>query len=363
MQVPVHRPFSRLACVLAWLLAHSLAQDPLVERVWFVKPLRRGAPQTSRPLAPPVVVVGTDGSGTRVIAKFLALTNVSVLVERGVYSQMDVDGTSAGVHFTRMIQGVLDATHSPRYDLMALPPALANRTLNALRPFAVSMVQNADGAARLHGSRQWGFKKPDLLNLGPFVDELFPGVKVVHVVRDGRDMAFSRNAAALHKYAAQLFPPPSPLTGRSAEVQKLLLWQKQNVEFARWADQLLGRARSHRVKIEDIAGQSNASGLALETFRALAAFVAAEGQAVDDRMVVRAVQQLQSKSLGSHDARAHTKSVRSQFGKWRTLAEPPLQSELTRLASTALALFGYLDEQPRITDPLPGSPDRHRRVV
>lgn len=355
-------PVSRLACVLGWLLALALAQDPLAESVWFVKPLRRGAPQASRPPPPPVVVVGTDGSGTRVIAKFLALTNVSVLVERGVYGQMDVDGTSAGVHFTRTIQGVLNATHSPRYDLAALPRSLADATLDALWPFALSMVQNADGATRLHGTTRWGFKKPDLLNLGPFVDHLFPGVKVVHVVRDGRDMAFSRNAAALHKYAFQLFPPPS-LSGRSAEVQKLQLWQKQNLEFARWADQRLGPARCHRVKIEDIAGQPDAGGLALEKFRALARFVAAGGQAVDDRVVVQAVRQLQSKSLGSHDARAQTKSVRSQFGKWRTLADPALQGELTRLAGTALAQFGYLEEQPSATDRPSRLRDRHRRAA
>ena len=53
-----------------------------------------------RPLPDPIIVVGTDGSGTRVIAKFLALTNVTMLVERSVYSQMDVDGSSAGTHST-----------------------------------------------------------------------------------------------------------------------------------------------------------------------------------------------------------------------------------------------------------------------
>lgn len=45
----------------------------------------------------PIIVVGTDGSGTRVVAKFLSMLNVTVLVEKSVASQMDVDGQIAGV--------------------------------------------------------------------------------------------------------------------------------------------------------------------------------------------------------------------------------------------------------------------------
>jgi hypothetical protein len=48
-------------------------------------------------LPDPIVVVGTDGSGTRVVAKFLSMLGTTVLVERSVQSQMDVDGQIAGV--------------------------------------------------------------------------------------------------------------------------------------------------------------------------------------------------------------------------------------------------------------------------
>lgn len=78
------------------------------ERVWFVRPY--ADPRLPIPTEPvgnwkcpdgmilpdPIVVVGTDGSGTRVVAKLLAMLNSTVLVERAVYSQMDVDGRAAG---------------------------------------------------------------------------------------------------------------------------------------------------------------------------------------------------------------------------------------------------------------------------
>ena len=105
------------------------------ERAWFLRPVapsRRGLPpvaplasggwacagpqqqqqqqqQDKRPLRGPVVVVGTDCSGKRVVAKLLAHLSITVIVKSGVYGQMDVDGAAAGVHFTKTIGRVLAA--------------------------------------------------------------------------------------------------------------------------------------------------------------------------------------------------------------------------------------------------------------
>ena len=54
---------------------------------------------------------------------------------------------------------------------------------------------------RLDAKRVWGFKKPDLLNLGPFINQLLPGVKIIHVVRDGRDMVHAREKTRTHAHA------------------------------------------------------------------------------------------------------------------------------------------------------------------
>ena len=163
-----------------------------------------------RLLEDPVVVVGTDGSGTRVVAKLLAKLNVTVLVERAVYGQMDVDGAAAGVHFTATIQKVLaGGTGSPAYRPAPAPtgdlPAPVAREARALvAAFAASMRANACAAGlgagggaeddqRIHGDQRiyggrpalspprgaaWAFKKPDLMNLLPFLADEFPDLQV-----------------------------------------------------------------------------------------------------------------------------------------------------------------------------------------
>ena len=84
--------------VWRWLLlSHALGQHPH-EHVLYVNEECGRADATSRngawrcadgsALPPPVVVVGSDGSGTRVVAKALSLMGVTMLVERSLYTQM-----------------------------------------------------------------------------------------------------------------------------------------------------------------------------------------------------------------------------------------------------------------------------------
>ena len=79
------------------LLTHALASAPR-DHVLYVNEECGRADATSRngawrcadgsALPPPVVVVGSDGSGTRVVAKALSLMGVTMLVERSLYTQM-----------------------------------------------------------------------------------------------------------------------------------------------------------------------------------------------------------------------------------------------------------------------------------
>ncbi len=91
-QVPRHAPSERLPGERVWFLRAQ--REPLD-----AAPLPGGGwqcPRGGARLLDPAIVVGTDGSGTRVVAKLLALLHTTVLVEKGVYGQMDVDGQAAG---------------------------------------------------------------------------------------------------------------------------------------------------------------------------------------------------------------------------------------------------------------------------
>ena len=376
------------------------------------------------PLRDPVVVVGTDGSGTRAVAAFLALMNVTVLVEQSVRSQLDVDGSKAGVHFTGAIQRLLATTKSPNYRLADLPRELAaGITTGLVDGFAANMRSNAcaagigsptrirgDGRRRAEregrGGRDreahrpdwpaapgaaWAFKKPDLMNLLPFLLAAFPKMQVLHVVRDGRDMAFSHNHAPLRKYSTCLLasakegglqegasisnprgamPSTEAFAALDEAEKQVVLWNLQNLGVAAW-----GRANAanyHWMRIEGLSLSSGhqqegaaegAAGAAAETetTRHFANLVRAlvdggEGggeireHALEQR-VAGVLFHLESTQLGSHDRAVREGSrddsrdgggVKSRYGKWRKLASDKQKKSLNRLGRAGLEWFGYL---------------------
>lgn len=135
----------------------------------------------------PVVVVGTDGSGTRAVARFLSLVNITLLVEPNVYHQLDVDGSRAGLHFTTIIRNLLEHTRSVAYrpNLTHMGqtgggPAAFAAAEELTAKFADFLRQNACAALHKDPSHfvAWAFKKPDLMNLLPFLALQFPRMQV-----------------------------------------------------------------------------------------------------------------------------------------------------------------------------------------
>eukprot|EP00613_Pedinella_sp_CCMP2098_P049403 CAMPEP_0171834152 /NCGR_PEP_ID=MMETSP0992-20121227/10266_1 /TAXON_ID=483369 /ORGANISM="non described non described, Strain CCMP2098" /LENGTH=645 /DNA_ID=CAMNT_0012449827 /DNA_START=163 /DNA_END=2099 /DNA_ORIENTATION=+ len=263
-------------------------------------------PHDNQTLADPMVVVGTDGSGTRVVAKLLALLpGVTVLVERGVYGQMDVDGRVAQVHFTDTIQDVLSAAGSPNYDLPPLPlPPFAPTTAgadkhhqqprhssgtNSTAPLtalsfsaapkpsplvsllpgsaaaeARTMMRTFASTMRANACAAWAFKKPDLMNLLPFLREAFPSLQVLHVVRDGRDMAFSHNHAPLRKYAPHLKAlHVEGAANESEAMRQLSVWALQNSAVLAWgqrANHKLMMGQGHNAASKAVAAGGDDTG-------------------------------------------------------------------------------------------------------
>uniref|UniRef100_A0A7S2S7Y4 Uncharacterized protein n=1 Tax=Rhizochromulina marina TaxID=1034831 RepID=A0A7S2S7Y4_9STRA len=332
-------------------------------------------------LPPPIVVVGTDGSGTRAVSKLLSMLNVTLLVERSVYHQLDVDGSKAGLHFTSTIRDLLrftasllyrpeDLPHSVRGPCEALSKAFSSflqanmcQAVSDRPPSSEALSSTATGSEALshHGippdqspapePRLWAFKKPDLMNLVPFLAQDLPGMQLIHVVRDGRDMAFSENHAALHKYITALFPQTSPspsmsgmdIASSDAEKQ-LLLWNKQNVELYRAATEVSSLASSggfgyHWLRIEDLASGLEGAQACHTILRNI--FLALGTSPPSLAHVESALQQLQAASLGSHDIHAADSHVQSRFGKWKRLATLEQQHDMTILAAEGLHLFGY----------------------
>src|SRR5262249_10334108 len=131
----------------------------------------------------------TGGSGTRVFARIVRRGGMYI----GARLNESEDAVDFGDFSDRWINQFADVR---RY------------------PVAVSLVEQMRGEldALLHvhlamlggEARAWGWKEPRSIYLLPFFHEAFPNVRFLHVVRDGRDMAYSGNQNQLRKHGAAL---------------------------------------------------------------------------------------------------------------------------------------------------------------
>ncbi|HEY0837274.1 MAG TPA: sulfotransferase, partial [Azospirillum sp.] len=187
----------------------------------------------------PIVIGATGGSGTRMVR--------AVLERAGVFMGTIVNETGDCMLFEplldRLVNPVLTATRSLDYRAADLPPELLREGVALYRQAVARHLAEAPAHARA-----WGWKNPRSLYLLPIIAAAFPRLRVVHVVRDGRDMALSRNRLQLAKHYAALFGEPAPVDDPLAACR---LWEATNRTAADWAGRELG-GRYIRLSFEDI---------------------------------------------------------------------------------------------------------------
>lgn len=171
-------------------------------------------------MTPPVAIGGVGGSGTRLVARLLS--------DLGYFTGADLNESNDNLWFTLLFKRreILDAGEDELARLVAIfrgamsdPSPLStadlewiDRLADADRPAheagwlrerARSLARwmsergaGADGApARIE---RWGWKEPNTHVVIDRLAPLLPGIRYIHVVRNGLDMAYSSNQAQLH---------------------------------------------------------------------------------------------------------------------------------------------------------------------
>ena len=95
---------------------------------------------------------------------------------------------------------------------------------------------------------RWGWKLPQSVLCLPVIDRLFPDARFVHMIRDGRDMAFSRNqndAAAFGEFIfARRGPDQMPAAYMSEETRlaslSIIVWGVANRLAADYGEREMG---------------------------------------------------------------------------------------------------------------------------
>ena len=109
---------------------------------------------------------------------------------------------------------------------------------------------------------RWGWKNPRTIFVLPFVHGQYPGMRAIHVVRDGRDMAYSANQNQLTKHGPWVLEEPA--ARGSQPVRAMMLWSRVNLAAARYGERHLA-GRYCRVRFEEVcADPSGAVGRLVE---------------------------------------------------------------------------------------------------
>ena len=234
----------------------------------------------------PGVAGATGGSGTRVVAR--------IMRRGGMFIGSDLNVSEDALDFAAFSDSWID-----RYWGRGMTPDM-HAELRALvaRQFAEAPP-----------GRPWGWKEPRSVYLLPFLNQHLPSIRFLHVIRDGRDMAYSSNQMQLKKHGEVILPPgeePAPL--RSIE-----LWGAVNTSAADFGEAEMGD-RYLRLRFEDLCGDPVTAVAAVLRFYGL------EGDA---------------EAIAAEEVKSP-----SSFERWRTEDEA-MGRALTERAHAALVRFGY----------------------
>lgn len=168
----------------------------------------------------PLVIGGNGHSGTRIFLEVVARSGVSCgfapLARRSNSEDLRIIG-----FLNRWVEPYLYGRLDPA-QMRAMKRAL-NFRLRVLFPIR---------------RRPWAFKNPRHMLILPVLHEMFPGMKFIHVVRDGRDIALGNPFVASNRYLKayleedELQLPP--------EQQMILFWGRSNERAMDYGRDVLG---------------------------------------------------------------------------------------------------------------------------
>lgn len=250
----------------------------------------------------PIIVGATGGSGTRAVHRVLEMAGV--YMGRRLNAAGDADDFI--YYYDHHINPILSLTRSLDYDLDGLPASLRQSSTDQLGDLLRHHCRDV-----LPHSR-WGLKNPRSMYLLPHIHRVLGDFFFVHVIRDGRDMALSRNQRQTALHHAALFGAPisDPIALSSME-----MWAVANAQAADWAERTLGE-RYIRIRLEDLC--------------------AAPAAVLADTLARLSLDNVPT----TLDRLASIVESQPTAGRWKR-ADPDVAAALNAIGAASLARFGY----------------------
>jgi hypothetical protein len=259
---------------------------------------------TDSPIAPaPLVIFGTGGSGTRVVAQ--------IARHAGYWMGDHVNASEDALHIAEFLESAVDP-YVHRTDWL-------NRILRSPdEPIDDATFDSAllQAVARHRASApgqisRWGWKNPRCIFMLPLLHRMFPRMRAIHVIRDGRDMAYSNNQNQLDKHGRHL-ARLGIASDRPRHERSIMLWGWLNDAAATYGQHRLGD-QYLLVRFEDLCESPQSETLRIYDFLGVG---------------------------GSINAAIANIQRPESLGRWRRL-ESRDRAALTRAVIETLARFGY----------------------
>jgi hypothetical protein len=245
----------------------------------------------------PLIIGGVGGSGTRLFVDFFK---------------------SAGMFMGSRLDEHNDARSLIPYMKGWIPTYLGhNRQLTPL--LMKRFVHDAELSFIRHRDYMpdpmmpWGVKEPPLILLLPLIIQMFPQMKFLHIVRDGRDMAFSDNQRQTLLFAPYL--SDKRLWDAPLPVRSIAYWSLVNCETRKFGDDVM-KDRYLMMRFEDACN--------------------------NPRTVLKQVFDFVGLPNGDLDAAAAAIKIPESIGRWKS-HDPQMIEAVLREGTAGLAEFGYTD--------------------
>lgn len=292
--------------------AESLPRDVPQRERETVTPSVSGVPMPYG--RPPLVIFGSGGSGTRVVARIARAAGFCM----GVNIDQKEDAPEIGRFNDARVNWYLARCHWIHEILQGIPSVpLPERELEGMADeLRLAISRHLSGVAQ--HSIKWGWKTTPSMMLLPFLHQQFPGLKVIHVVRNGLDMAYSGNQNLLSWNGDYILDCEERTWPES--VQSMLFWSRTNLAATCYGERLLGK-NYLRVRFEDVCVNPAYQVSLISRFL--------NGRSLPKVVVGQIAAEIESPPT---------------VDRWRA-QDPGDAFSLSRLGADALCKFGYLPDE------------------
>lgn len=184
----------------------------------------------------PVIIGGVGGSGTRVFSK--------ITRGLGIYMGSDFGKAGDAVAFQNFHRTWITPALTKKYQLSESEETAVKRCFFDCASRVLSEIPTPDSP--------WGYKHPGSLLMLPVLHKMLPLMKFIHVIRNGLDMAYSKNKTQLGRFGHLVLDRNE--RRQSLPAQTISYWAKANLRASEYGEKFL-KERYLCIRFEELCDE------------------------------------------------------------------------------------------------------------